>query len=104
MRIVWSEPAIANLEAIRDYIARDSPHRAARFLGRLVAAAEPLQEFPELGRVVPEGDGRQREILFAPYRIIYRVEGDRIYIVTVVHGARDLTALWNGETQDDPSW
>jgi addiction module RelE/StbE family toxin len=94
MRITWSEPAVADLEAIHEYISRDAPGRAPIFLQKLIAATEPLLDFPRMGRVVPEGDGRQREIAFDPYRIIYRVEGDEIMIVTVVHGARDLVGLW----------
>lgn len=54
-----------------------------------------------MGRVVPEGDGRQREVAFDPYRIIYRIEDDDIYIVTVVHSARDLTALWEQNDGED---
>lgn len=93
MRITWSRPAVANLEAIHDYISRDASGRADRFVEKLIAAPEPLADFPRMGRVVPEGDGRQREITFDPYRIIYRIEDDEIYIVTVVHGARDLASL-----------
>lgn len=102
MRIIWSEPAIANLEAIHEYISRDAPGRADRFVQRIIAAAEPLQDHPHLGRVVPEGDGRQREVLLDAYRIIYRVEADEIYIVTVVHGARDLGALWERQSPNEP--
>jgi toxin ParE1/3/4 len=90
MRVRWSEPAVADLVAIHDYIGRDSPHFAQRFVERLIAAVEPLKSFPQLGRLVPEGDGRHREILVASYRIIYRAEGQEILIVTVVHGRRDL--------------
>ena len=94
MKITWSEPALADLDAIHDYIARDSPPYAERFVQRLIAAADPLMDFPELGRVVPEGDGRHREVLVAPYRILYRVANDEVFVVTVIHGARDLAALW----------
>jgi plasmid stabilization system protein ParE len=52
MRIVWSAPAVADLEAIYDYIARDSPHYASRFVQRLISATEPLESFPNFGRVV----------------------------------------------------
>jgi toxin ParE1/3/4 len=68
----------------------DSPHYAQRFVEKLIAAAEPLETFPQLGRIVPEGDGRHRELLFRSYRIIYRVKGEEILIVTVVHGSRNL--------------
>jgi toxin ParE1/3/4 len=90
MRIAWSEPAIADLVAIHDYIARDSKHYAERFIERLVAAVEPLGNFPNLGRVVPEGDDRHRELLFRAYRLIYRMADQEILIVAVVHGSRDL--------------
>jgi toxin ParE1/3/4 len=53
MRIAWSEPALADLAAIHDYIARDSAHYAQRFVARLIAAVEPLENFSQLGRIVP---------------------------------------------------
>jgi addiction module RelE/StbE family toxin len=90
MRVVWSDPAVADLAALHDYIARDSPYYARRFVARLIAAVEPLESFPQMGRVVPEGDGRHRELILRPYRIIYRVEGQEILVIAVVHGSRDL--------------
>jgi len=103
MRITWSRPALANLEDIHDYIGRDAPGSADRFLQRLVAAVEPLTDQPRMGRIVPEGNGRHREIFVDPYRIIYRVEPHEIYIVTVVHGARNLAALWERLETDLPT-
>lgn len=97
MRIRWSEPAIADLSAIHDYTSQDAPGRADRFVQRLIAAAEPLGEFPSLGRLVPEGDGQYREGLFDPYRILYEATETEIFIVAVVHGARDLARLLNEE-------
>lgn len=90
MTVAWSEPAVADLLAIHDYIARDSPRYAQRFAERLIAAVQPLESFPQLGRIVPEGDGRHREVLVRPYRIIYRVDGKQVLIVTIVHGSRHL--------------
>lgn len=97
MRITWSEQAVHDLESVHEDISREAPGRAAPFVGRLVSAVEPLLSFPLMGRTVPEGDGRQREVIVDPYRIVYRVEGEEIFVVTVIHGARDLTALL-----DDP--
>jgi toxin ParE1/3/4 len=95
MKIEWTEPAIADLAAIRDYIARDSEFYALRFIGRLIDAVERLESFPEMGRSVPEShDGEGiREILFQSYRVIYRLRFERIQIITVLHGARDLAQL-----------
>jgi plasmid stabilization system protein ParE len=54
MKIEWTEPAITDLEAIRDYIATDSEHYAFQFTGRILEAVEKLTDFPERGRKVPE--------------------------------------------------
>lgn len=93
MRITWSEPALADLEAIHDFIARDSLHYASRFVRRLLEATERLAALPMLGRIVPEGDGRHREVFEPPYRIVYRVEDDVVHVIRLIHGARDFAAL-----------
>jgi len=92
MKIEWTEPAILDLDGIRNYIARDSEYYASRFVGKIVEAVEKLEEFPEIGRRVPEAEEENiRELLFRNYRIIYRVETERILILTVIHGSRDLS-------------
>jgi len=91
MKIEWTEPAVLDLESIRDYIRIGSEHFAARFVERILEAVENLAEFPEMGRSVPEADQENiRELVFHNYRIMYRVEKERILILTVIHGARDL--------------
>jgi addiction module RelE/StbE family toxin len=93
MRLVWSEPAVEHLAEIRDYIAREAPDAAARWVQDLISAAEILQDFPKIGRTVPEGDGRHREILHNSYRLIYRMDRHQLVVVAVVHGSRDLLPL-----------
>lgn len=95
MRIEWTDPAIADLEAIRDYIARDSEHYGAQFVGRIIIAVEKLPSFPEMGRRVPEARSEVdvRELLFQNYRIIYRLKTDKIQIITVLHGSRNLRGM-----------
>jgi addiction module RelE/StbE family toxin len=93
MRVRWTEAAIADLTEIHGYLSRNFPERAQRWVRKLIIAVEPLAQFPELGRVVPEGDGRHREVLATPYRLLYRVAGQEIVIVAVVHGSRDLGRL-----------
>ncbi|HKB68739.1 MAG TPA: type II toxin-antitoxin system RelE/ParE family toxin [Pyrinomonadaceae bacterium] len=47
-----------------------------------------------VGRIVPEkNDENVRELIYQNYRIIYRIKRDQIELLTVIHGARDLTAL-----------
>ena len=92
MKLEWTEPALSDLESIRDYITKDSEYYANRFVERIIEAVESLEKFPEMGRKVPEAEAENiRELLFQNYRIIYRVETDSILILTVIHGARDLS-------------
>ena len=88
-RIVWSPLAIEDVEAIRAYVARDSPRSADLLVERLVAAVERLEANPLSGRVVPEvGDEALREVIHGNYRIVYRARLDVVEIATVFHGAR----------------
>ncbi len=92
MRINWTEPAILDLESIRDYIARDAEYYATQFVKKIIEAVENLKKFPMIGRPVPEAEQENiKELLFHNYRIIYRIEEERILILSVIHGARDLT-------------
>lgn len=93
MKIEWTEPAQSDLEAIKNYIKQDSEFYAERFVQRIFEAVERLVEFPKSGRIVKEANDESiREIIFHNYRIIYRIERERILIVTVIHGSRDLGA------------
>ncbi len=92
MKIEWTEPARLDLKSIRDYIRRDSEYYANRLVERIIEAVESLEKFPEVGRSVPEAEEENiRELLFYNYRIMYRVETERILILTIIHGARDLS-------------
>jgi toxin ParE1/3/4 len=91
-KLEWSEPAVEDLRNLHAYIAKDSAHYAALFVERLLEAAERLRDFPESGRHVPEIQaGNVRELIVQGYRIIYQNEGERVVVLTVVHGRRDLT-------------
>lgn len=95
MKIVWSDPAVSDLEAIWEHIARDSPHYARRVVARLLEAVEPLADLPNMGRRVPEAAEPTdlRELIVYDYRIIYRPAAERVEILTVVHGSRDVARL-----------
>lgn len=88
-KVIWSPVALQDLEAIADYIRRDSPARAAVFVDRLLDAGDRLAKFPQLGRAIPEiGDPHSREVIFGAYRVMYQIEGDSVVIASIVHGAR----------------
>lgn len=92
MVIEWSERARADVRDLHAYIAKDSPYYARRFTERIIASVEKLVEFPKIGRVVPEAEGRDdvRELIYQGYRIIYLIQPDHVFIVTILHGSRDL--------------
>ena len=92
MKVHWSEIAEADIDDIYDYIARDVPYYAELFVGRLIETVDKLEDHPEIGRVVPEAEDREdiRELTFQRYRIIYQIKPESIYIVTVIHGSRDV--------------
>lgn len=88
-RIVWAPQAVEDVEAIRAYVARDSPHYADLVVEQIVAAVALLASSPRSGRVVPEVGGESlREVIHGNYRIVYRLRHDIIEIATVFHGAR----------------
>lgn len=93
MKIEWTAPAVDDLTGVRDYIARDSELYAGRFVGRILDAVEKLAAFPKMGRRVPEAEEQEelREILFQSYRIIYRLKPEKVQILSVLHGSRDLS-------------
>ena len=96
MRILWTEPALQDLESIRDYIKRDSEYYASLFIERIIEAVERLETFPEMGRRVPEAEEENiREIIFQNYRIIYRLETEQVLILTILHAARDFNKTRN---------
>jgi toxin ParE1/3/4 len=90
-RLAWSPEAIEDIEAIASYIERDSPWYARAVVSKIVETAEAIPDHPELGRIVPEIDDKSiRERFVYSYRIIYRIEQERILVATVVHGSRLL--------------
>jgi len=90
MKLEWTDPAVEDLTSIRDFIARDSRSmRGSSSAGssQLPSGWLPSRRWAGRSRV---SRGRNPEILFHSYRIIYRREPERIRILTVLHASRDL--------------
>jgi toxin ParE1/3/4 len=93
-RLEWTEPAVADLENIQDYISKDSAEYADALIERLILSVDRLESFPESGRLVPEStDPKVRELLVEGYRIIYRLKKGSAQILAVAHGARNLAGM-----------
>lgn len=94
IRLEWTDPAVADLENIHDYVARDSPEYAAALTERLILSVDQLTAFPESGRPVPEAsDPRVRELQVEGYRLVYRIRKGTLQILGVIHGARSLNRM-----------
>jgi len=84
----WTPQASDDLQAIYDFIARDSPHYAQLTVEDLLAAIDRLEQFPLMGRHVPERSREDlRELIKPPYRIVYRV-GEIVKILTIFRASR----------------
>ena len=90
-RLRWTPQALKDVEAICAYIARDSRNYARIFASQVIEKASALESFPQIGRVVPESNREDiREVLHGNYRIVYRLIGDDVQLLTIHHSARLL--------------
>ncbi len=89
MTLLWTRRAIADVQAIKQFIAKDSPHAAQLVTQRIVAVVDRLILFPQSGRIVPElADPQIREVVQGSYRIVYRLIEKQVHVLTVHHAAR----------------
>lgn len=94
LEVKWSPEAIEDLDAIAEYIARDSDQYARAVVTKTLSTSRSTAEFPLIGRIVPEtGDQNIRERFIYSYRLIYRIEPEKILIVAVIHGKRLLESI-----------
>ena len=90
-RLIWTEPALQDLDEIADYIALDDVGAAKRLVQNVFNVVEKLEEFPESGRRPPELKRTQyREKIVGPCRVFYRVEKEAVYILYIMRGERQL--------------
>jgi len=95
MRIVWSEPALRDLRSVRATIALDNPRAAERQIDLIIKAARNLAQFPNLGRQGRREGTRELVISRTPYLLAYRINGDRIDILRVLHGRQRWPAYFD---------
>ena len=90
----WAVTAQADLEDIAAYIAEDSPINAMIVVERIEARAQTLATLPGRGRVMPElhwhGIANFLELIERPCRLIYRIDGSIVHVVSVIDGRRQF--------------
>lgn len=91
MKVLWSPLALERVGEIADYIAQDNSAAAVKWVSAIFEKVIRLKKLPFTGRIVPEiNHNKIRELVYGNYRIIYRIEGAVISILTVRHGKQML--------------
>jgi len=87
----WTSVAFRQFRGIVDYVTAFSPNAGRTLADRITQALDNLETFPRLGRIVPDyQDEAIRELIVGDYRVVYRIVGDEVRVIAVVHGSRDL--------------
>ena len=93
-KVYWADVAEQDLIEIIEYIAEDSPVAAKRVFKNITERADHLCHPPEKCQVVPElldqGITNYREMIVAPWRIIYKIEKKDVYVLSVIDGRRNV--------------
>ncbi len=96
--VIWAESARNALDEIITYVAQDSHPAAIRVLDAALGSAASLATLSERGRMVPElNDPAIREIFVYRYRLMYRIDDERVVVLAFVHGARDFANWRQGQ-------
>lgn len=91
--VIWSQPAKADLRAIHDFIAHNSPHYAKKVVQDIREKTDILKRLPKTGKKVAElNDEQVRELALYSYRILYEIKDKGVFVLAIVHKRRDLKA------------
>ena len=97
--VIWSEPALQELDAIAEYIALDNPAATSDLVQQVFDKTERLEDFPQSGRIPPElPNSVYREVVVPPCRIFYREDEQRVLILYVMREERQLRAYMLGNS------
>ncbi len=98
--VIWTKNAEYDLETIIEYIKTDSVEIAKDIFFEIKDQCNNLSIFPASRRVVPElqqiGVLKYRELIFKRWRIIYKIENEKVYILIVVDSGRDIEDILFG--------
>ena len=90
-QVIWTEPALGDLDAIGDYIALQNPDAAASLIARIFEHVGQLEAHPESGsKLVELKRSRYRQIVEPPCRVIYRYDDKSVFILHVLRSERLL--------------
>lgn len=88
MKLVWLPKAIANRDAQLDHIAQDNAKAAIEHGDRIAQQVSQLIAHPEIGRAGRKQGTRELVISRTPFIVVYRIKGERIELIRLLHGAQ----------------
>lgn len=92
--LIWALEALDDIDAIAQFIGRDSQVHARRVVSEIMELGELLLAQPRMGRIVPELDNDSiREHFIYSYRVIYEISKENIHVIAVIHGKRLLSSV-----------
>lgn len=95
--VQWASVAEDDLKSIIEYIAEESLSGALKAFEKIKEKASGLNRFPERGRIVPElkehGIALYRELIVSPWRIMYRISGKKVYVLSVLDSRQNVEDL-----------
>jgi addiction module RelE/StbE family toxin len=102
MKIQWSSTAVADLESIREYIARDSPTAARKVADRIKEAVNRLSNYPLSGRAGRVPGTRELVIPGTSYIAAYTIQGDEVLIAAMLHGRQNWPESFEERARTTP--
>lgn len=88
MKIVWTRLALSDLDAAYNYIAANNPNAAVDTIDRIEKSVNTLKQYPEMGRPGRIPGTKELVVTRTPFILPYRVQGEQIEILAVIHAAR----------------
>ena len=92
MRIIIKKDALQELIQIKWYIEQNSEFYANKTINEINKRINNLLLFPEMGKVINE-KRNMRQIIYKSYKILYRFNSNKIYILHIIHHSRDISSL-----------
>ncbi len=93
VEVIWTEPALAQLDEIAEYIALENLSAASKLVAKVLTTVDRLGQFPSSGREPPElASTVYREVVVSPCRVFYRAENEKVFILHVMREERELRA------------
>ena len=103
-QLIWTEPALDDLDDLAGCIAMDNRMAASRFVQKVIETVGRLERFPHSGKKPQELTGTSyREMVVPPCRIFYRVDGKTVFIVHAMREEQQLDRFLLEEREKGPS-